>query len=88
MNRRVLLDGKPLTSGVVMIWHAKGRAANGTIQPDGKFERTTGSTGDGAQTGTHAVTVTRAAPDGERELLTQGHVEYTQGGRFKAWATV
>ncbi len=81
VHGKVLLDGRPLTSGVVTAWPAAGRAACGAIQADGSFQLTTYSAGDGAQLGTHPVTVTRAAPVGERALtlaeLTRIPVRYT-----------
>lgn len=64
----VTLDGQPLTSGIVTVWPSAGRAANGQLRTDGTFELTTYVQGDGAQLGTHPVTVTRAAPRHEQEL--------------------
>ena len=62
---KVLLDGQPLSSGRISTVPAAGRGANGAIQPDGTFELTTESPGDGAVVGTHAVSVVSYAPGGE-----------------------
>ena len=92
MHGKVLLDGQPLTSGVVTVWPSGGRAACDTIQSDGSFELTTYSSGDGALLGTHPVTVTRAAPAGERELsraeLAQIPTRYTSPEASKLTITV
>ena len=53
----VLLDGKPLSSGVVLVMAAEGRMARGVLQEDGTFELTTYDKGDGAPVGTHPVMI-------------------------------
>ncbi len=53
----VTLDGKPLTEGFVFVTPAEGKMAKGSIQPDGTFVLGTDSDSDGAQVGTHPVTV-------------------------------
>ena len=58
----VLLDGQPLTSGRVTTVPAKGRGAMGVIGPDGSFELTTESPGDGAVVGAHTVSVVAMSP--------------------------
>jgi hypothetical protein len=53
----VRLDGKPLTAGTVRFVPRAGRAATGTIQPDGSFTLGTYSSADGAIIGTHQVAI-------------------------------
>lgn len=53
----VLIDGKPLTHGVVQVVPAGGRAASGKIGPDGRFTLTTFRDNDGCYVGTHPVAV-------------------------------
>lgn len=53
----VTLDGEPLTEGFVFVTPTEGKMAKGTIQPDGTFILGTNSDSDGAQVGTHPVTV-------------------------------
>ena len=60
VSGEVKLDGQPLPAGYITVIPASGRAAKGTIQPDGSFTLSTYRDGDGAQVGTHPVTV--AAP--------------------------
>jgi hypothetical protein len=59
----VTLDGEPLPSGYVVVPTLKGRMATGRIQPDGTFEMTTYTPGDGVQTGSQRVIVTPAPGD-------------------------
>jgi hypothetical protein len=71
---KVLLDGKPLTSGRVSTVPAAGRGANGTVQPDGTFELSTYGKGDGALIGTHGVSVVvrgagTSGPEGKQGKL-------------------
>ena len=54
---KVLLDGKPLTTGRVLTRPKAGRGSNGVIQSDGTFELSTYGDGDGAVIGTHDVAV-------------------------------
>ncbi|CAN5496784.1 hypothetical protein BH11PLA2_BH11PLA2_03140 [soil metagenome] len=55
----VLIDGQPLTHGVVQVAPDGHRAAFAPIGTDGRFTLTTGpnSTGDGVVLGTHRVAV-------------------------------
>lgn len=53
---KVLLDGKPMTSGQVLTQPKAGRGSNGAIQLDGSFELTTGNE-PGALAGSHQVSV-------------------------------
>lgn len=54
---KVLLDGRPLTTGNVGTFPTAGRGAHGDIQPDGTFELHTYSKNDGALLGKHKVGV-------------------------------
>lgn len=69
----VTLDGKPLPNGFVYIVPAKGRMAKGVINQDGSFVVGTYEADDGAQVGTHNVTVV-AIPLGEGEKPAPGTV--------------
>ena len=54
---KVLLDGRPLTTGNVGTIPTAGRGAHGDIQADGTFELFTYSKNDGALLGKHKVGV-------------------------------
>jgi hypothetical protein len=54
---KVMLNGKPLTTGQVATLPAVGKGANGLIQSDGSFELSTFGRGDGATIGTHKAIV-------------------------------
>ena len=58
----VLIDGKPLTTGVVMFVPIEGRTAVGAIDEQGHFELTCKKIGDGALLGTHQVAVDATEP--------------------------
>jgi hypothetical protein len=53
----VVYNGQPLTFGSVMFQPDEGRLARGTIQPDGSFQLTTHSDGDGCAVGPSRVRV-------------------------------
>lgn len=53
----VTLDGVPLEFGYVMFQPNTGQPAQGVIQSDGSFELMSLAPGDGAQIGTHRVSV-------------------------------
>ncbi|MGD9128656.1 MAG: hypothetical protein PVH19_14870 [Planctomycetia bacterium] len=57
VSGQVLIDGKPLTFGVVRVVPANDRVATATIQPDGHFTLKTFEDGDGIVAGTHPVAV-------------------------------
>lgn len=57
VNGKVLLDGQPLTQGVVMTLPVSGRGAKAKIQSDGSFELGTETSADGATIGVHKVAV-------------------------------
>lgn len=54
---RVLIDGKPLSFGVVQVWPADGRQANAMLDKDGRFRFTTYDEHDGCLLGTHPIAV-------------------------------
>lgn len=54
---KVIIDGKPLTSGAVRFTPQQGRQATGEIQTDGTFSLSTFEPNDGVVPGTHVVTV-------------------------------
>lgn len=53
----VTLDGKPLEFGYVVFQPAQGQPAQGEIADDGAFTLSSFKPGDGAQVGSHKVTV-------------------------------
>ena len=61
---KILIDGKPLTSGFVQMVPADARPAYGKIQPDGSFRMTTFDEDDGCVPGEHKVTVIAYEPLG------------------------
>ncbi|WP_145291565.1 hypothetical protein [Pirellulimonas nuda] len=76
------LDGKPLPQGIVYVIPSKGRMAKGLIQADGSFELSTYGDGDGAQLGTHPVTVAALSADeldaSQKKLRVPVPKRYTQ----------
>ncbi len=58
----VTLDGKPLTEGFVFVTPVEGKMAKGSIQTDGTFILGTDTDSDGAQIGSHAVSVLPPPP--------------------------
>lgn len=59
----VKLDGRPLPHGSVMFRPAEGRAAQGVIDADGRFELTTYRPGDGIRPGPAVVRVACFEPN-------------------------
>ncbi len=57
ISGKVLLDGKPLTSGSVRVIPAKARMASGQIDAQGNFRLTTFDANDGCVLGKHPVEV-------------------------------
>jgi hypothetical protein len=79
----VTVAGTPVTTGTIMFVPTDGKAAVGSIGPDGRFTLTTHVTGDGALIGPHKVTIHATKVGGgtmvpasfEDELKgTKGHV--------------
>lgn len=86
---RVLVDGKPLSSGSVMLQPKAGPAARGQIGADGAFELGTYQPGDGVRPGLAAVRVTsvasvQATPDQEqppgKSLIPQRYADFATSG--------
>ncbi len=59
----ITLDGKPVTSGYIVVPTARGKMASARIEPDGSFVFMTYRKGDGVQVGTHPVTVSEVPRD-------------------------
>ncbi|HEY1376103.1 MAG TPA: hypothetical protein VGF55_04885 [Gemmataceae bacterium] len=53
----VTVGGKPVTAGTISFIPAAGKAAVGTIGPDGRYSLTTFTADDGALVGDHKVTI-------------------------------
>lgn len=62
VNGVVLLDGKPLSSGVVQFQPASGQIASGAIATDGTFTLSRHLPNDGIPPGTYRVAVTAFDP--------------------------
>ena len=60
VSGQVLIDGKPLTRGDVRFISAVGRAAQGSLDNEGRFHLTCYEENDGALLGTHKVSITSA----------------------------
>ena len=58
ISGKVLIDGKPLTSGTICIIPDNARKSAGRIGPDGRFTMRCFDKEDGVVLGTHTVTVT------------------------------
>ena len=58
VSGKVLIDGKPLTYGTIMVIPEDARPAMGKIGPDGSFSLTCYEENDGSVTGQHQVSVT------------------------------
>jgi hypothetical protein len=69
VSGQVTLDGKPVTSGYVIVMPPKGRMARGPIQRDGTFVMGTYASADGAQVGLHPVVVTPMPVEEGGQLL-------------------
>lgn len=57
VSGRVEVDGKPLTTGGIMVVPDEGRAASGSIGSDGRFTLSTFKEGDGVVKGRHKVEI-------------------------------
>jgi len=78
---KVLLDGQPLTTGAIFVIPEQGRAASGTIGPDGRFTLTTYEEGDGCIPGTHPVQVVAQRTIGDSQSE-DGYVEWIAPQRY------
>jgi hypothetical protein len=63
----VLIDGKPLSRGSIMVIPDGQRASGGSIGPDGRFTLSCYELNDGVVPGTHRVTVQATEHISERE---------------------
>lgn len=70
----VILDGKPLSAGSVLLTPARGRGASGTLNPDGSFILTTYGNEDGAIVGKHKVAVVPLQSESESNEPPPGYV--------------
>ncbi len=79
---RVLLDGKPLPSGVVQFQPAVGQSASGELAGDGSFMLSRNSPGDGVPPGTYRVAVISYDPAAETQAVENLRVpvKYTRFG--------
>jgi len=79
---RVLLDGKPLPSGVVQFQPASGQTASGQIADDGSFVLSRNAPGDGVPPGTYRVAVISYDPTAETQAVENLRVpvKYTRFG--------
>ena len=57
VSGRVMIDGRPVTSGAVRFIPTGGRPSTGEIDPEGRFSLSTFDPGDGCTLGTHTVIV-------------------------------
>lgn len=72
VSGRVEVDGKPLTSGGILVVPDEGRAASGVLGPNGQFTLSTFREGDGVVRGRHKVEVVaieRIAKNRQRWLV-------------------
>jgi len=68
ISGKVLIDGKPLTSGSIQFVPEGARPSGGAIDQDGHFVLSCYALGDGAVIGAHRVRVTAAKNISEKEL--------------------
>jgi hypothetical protein len=69
VSGKVLIDGKPATSGSVQFLpHSGGRPSAGGIQPDGSFSLFTYEQNDGCRLGTYDVVVSSIEEVGETKV--------------------
>lgn len=82
VNGRVLLDGKPLSSGVVQFQPASGQAASGQLAEDGSFVLSRHAPGDGVPPGTYRVAVISYDPSATTDAVENLRVpvKYTRFG--------
>lgn len=82
VNGRVLLDGKPLSSGVVQFQPASGQAASGQLAEDGSFVLSRHAPGDGVPPGTYRVAVISYDPTATTDAVDNLRVplKYTRFG--------
>lgn len=64
VSGRVDVDGKPLTTGRIMVVPDQGRPATANLGPDGRFSLSTFTADDGVVAGRHRVEVVAFEPVG------------------------
>lgn len=57
VSGQVLVDGKPLTYGIIMVRPIGARASQGSVDNEGRFSLYAYKPGDGVVPGTHPVTI-------------------------------
>lgn len=73
----VTIDGEPMTYGFIrMVREEGGRAATGTIGPDGKFEMLTYEKGDGVVPGTYGIEIAVSEPLSDTKTKWHAPKEY------------
>jgi hypothetical protein len=73
---KVTYKGQPLARGVITFEpRNSGRQASGQIGPDGTFELTTLSKGDGAAVGKHRISVSETGASPKAELVPKKYTE-------------
>lgn len=80
VSGRVLIDGKPLTFGSIMLVPENGRPSSGNLDEQGRFALSCYGDKDGATRGHHAVRVVAAQPlggDAVRWLAPQKYADHT-----------
>lgn len=68
VSGKVLIDGKPLTYGVVRFVPENARASQGSVNSQGQFTLSCFDNGDGAVLGLHKVAVTGLEHVGDSEI--------------------
>lgn len=81
VSGRVLLDGKPLTFGVVRFLPPESRPSTGKLDDHGRFALSCFEPGDGAVPGTHAVEVIAG------ENLSETECRWHAPARYARWDT-
>ena len=80
---QVLIDGKPLTRGIVKFVSASGRPAIGDLDAEGRFRLSCYEPNDGAIPGSYKVSVTSAeglGPDATRWYAPKKYSDYRTSG--------
>ena len=85
---KVLIDGRPLTSGTVRIVPGDARPATGTIDAQGRFTLSTFEEGDGCVPGTHGVEVTATETDAQNRLRRLVPEKYARASTSKLTVTI
>ena len=83
VSGRVLIDGKPLTTGYVRVIPENARAAGGSIDSDGRFILTTDRDGDGCVVGKHAVSITAMRPESPTRTVPLVPLKYQDASTSK-----